>query len=229
MDSLFAPPSAQPAAPPDLFAPASPVSTPPPQAGTSFDDLFGGPAPAPAPPPPPQSGSSDFAKYFDSPLGASSMPIEAIEQGKMAPPPPPSAKPFRGPGDFTLQFGRDSALPPPAPTPGIAYTPPPPPTPQARMSSGATGLFSAPKPNYGEFDSGPAAPSGPGEFTRIIQGPPKEGGSSSSTPSYAAPPPSAVAAPAPQQKSKMFPILMGILAVVVVGLLITVVILMLRK
>jgi hypothetical protein len=157
------------------------------------------------------------------------MPIEAIEQGRMASPPPSSAKPFRGPGDFTLQFGRDSALPPPAPTPDIAYTPPPPLTPQARMSSGATGLFSAPKPNYGEFDSGPAAPSGPGDFTRIIQGPPKEAGSSSA-PSYtSAPPPSAVAAPAPQQKSKAMPILLAVLAVVVVGLLITVVILMLKK
>lgn len=160
------------------------------------------------------------------------MPIEAIEQGRMAPPPPPSAKPFRGAGDFTLQFGRDSALPPPpAAAPEIAYTPAPPPTPQARMSSGATGLFSAPKPNYGDFDSGPAAPAGPGEFTRIIQGPPKDdSGSGSSASSYSsAPPPSAVAAPAPQPRSKTMPILFAVLALVVVGLLITVVVLMLKK
>ena len=137
------------------------------------------------------------------------MPIEAIEQGKMA-------------GKLFLLEAN--------PTPDIAYTPPPPPTPQARMSSGATGLFSAPKPNYGEFDSGPAAPSGPGDFTRIIQGPPKESDSSSSAPSYtSAPPPSAVAAPSPQQKSKAMPILLAVLAVVVVGLLITVVVLMLKK
>ena len=158
------------------------------------------------------------------------MPLEESERGKMAAPAPgPSAKPFRGPGDFTLQFGRDAVKQPPAAAPELSYSPPPPPTPQARMSSGATGLFSAPTPDYGSDFSSPAAPSGPGEFTRIIQGPPKQSDSPQPQPAQYSAPPSAVAAPMPQAKSKMMPILMGVLAVVVVALIIAVVILVLKK
>jgi hypothetical protein len=97
------------------------------------------------------------------------------------------------------------------------------------MSSGATGLFSAPTPDYGPGYSTPAAPSGPGEFTGIIQGPPKQGDSPAPPPAQYSTPPSTVAAPAPQGKSKLMPILMAILSVVVVALLITVVILVLKK
>jgi hypothetical protein len=158
------------------------------------------------------------------------MPLEDIERGRMAgPAPPPSAKPFRGPGDFTLQFGRDAAKQQPSAGPDLSYTPPPAPTPQARMSSGATGLFSAPTPDYGGGFSSPAAPSGPGEFTRIIQGPPKQGDSAAPSPAHFSTPPSAVAAPAPQGKSKMMPILIAVLSIVVVALVITVVIIALKK
>ncbi len=155
------------------------------------------------------------------------MPIEEIERGRMASPAPaPSAKPFRGPGDFTLQFGRDSVQQQQSSGPELSYAPPP--TPQARMSSGATGLFSAPAPDYG--GAGPVERSGPGEFTRIIQGPPKSGDSpaASSSP-YSAPPPSAVAAPAPQSKSKMLPIVIAVLSIVVIALVIIVVVMLLRK
>lgn len=157
------------------------------------------------------------------------MPLEEIERGKMpAPAPGPSAKPFRGPGDFTLQFGRDAAKPQPAAPPELSYSPPPPPTPQARMSSGATGLFSAPTPDYGSDFSAPVAPSGPSEFTRIIQGPPKQSDAPPPPAQYSAPP-SAVAAPMPQAKSKTMPIIMGVLAVVVVALIIAVVVLLVKK
>jgi|GEM_PF-971517 len=220
--------------------PHAPVSQAPvPAPGSSFTGMFGGPvqqpsSPPPAynppPAPPAAAGPSDFEKFFASPLGASPMPLEEIERGRMAAPaPPPSAKPFRGPGDFTLQFGRDAANAPAESGPDLAYAPPPPPTPQARMSSGATGIFSAPAPDYGPGFDTPAAPSGPGEFTRIIQGPPKQSESSAPSPAPYSPPPSAVAAPVPQAKNKLLPILMAVLSVVVVALVITVVILIFKK
>ncbi|HNY41536.1 MAG TPA: hypothetical protein PKJ41_14140 [Bryobacteraceae bacterium] len=220
---------------PPLYAPPPVPAAPPP--GSGFTDMFGGPVQQPSTPaygapthPPAQSGPSDFERFFANPLGASPMPLEEIERGRMAAPaPPPSSKPFRGPGDFTLQFGRDAAKQPPSASPELSYSPPPAPTPQARMSSGATGLFSAPTPDYGAGFSSPAAPSGPGEFTRIIQGPPKQGDSSAPPPAQFSTPPSAVAAPVPQGKSKLMPILMGVLAVVVVALVITVIILVLKK
>lgn len=240
-----APDFAQPQPPP--FTPQPMPSAPPP--GSGFTELFGGPVQAPsspalgaAPPSqafgtPPQSygapqypqappRESEFEKFFASPLGASPMPIEEIERGQMAPPAPaPSAKPFRGPGDFTLQFGRDAIQQQQPSGPELSYAPPP--TPQARMSSGATGLFSAPEPNYG--GAGPVERSGPGEFTRIIQGPPKSGDSAASSSPYSAPPPSAVAAPAPQSKSKMLPIAIAVLSIVVIALVITVVVVVLKK
>ncbi len=222
-------------------------AAPPP--GSGFTELFGGPVQPPSSPSagagpafgtPPQSygapqspqaqpKESEFEKFFASPFGASPMPIEQIEQGRMAPPSPaPSAKPFRGPGEFTLQFGRDAVQPQQPSGPELSYSPPP--TPQARMSSGATGLFSSPTPDYGPAGGGPAERSGPGEFTRIIQGPPKSGDSSAASGSpYSSPHPSAVAAPAPQSKSKLLPIAIALLSVVVIALVITVVILVLKK
>ncbi len=242
------PPVAPTSQPQPSFAPPPMPSAPPP--GSGFTELFGGPvqppsspsAGAPQPVPafgtPPQSygipqssqaqpKESEFEKFFANPLGASPMPIEEIEQGRMAPPSPaPSAKPFRGPGEFTLQFGRDAVQQPSGPE--LSYSPPP--TPQARMSSGATGLFSAPTPDYGQVQSGPAERSGPGEFTRIIQGPPKSGDSPAASGSpYSSPHPSAVEAPAPQRKSKLLPIAIALLSVVVIALVITVVVLVLKK
>lgn len=219
------------------FPPSTPA--PSPASGSGFTGMFGGPVQQPSSPAPPfgapaspasQSGLSDFEKFFANPLGASPVPLEEIERGRMAAPtPPPSAKPFRGPGDFTLQFGRDAAKPASSSGPELSYSPPPAPTPQARMSSGATGIFSAPSPDYGPGFDSPAAPSGPGEFTRIIQGPPKQSDSPAPAPAQFAPPPSAVAAPVPQTKSKLTPVLLAVLSVVVVALLITVVILLFRK
>lgn len=252
------PPAPSPAfAPPPVATPPQPPFTPPPTPsapppGSGFTELFGGPvqppsspsagAPQPGPafgtPPQsygapqasqPQPKESEFEKFFSSPLGASPMPIEEIERGRMAPPSPaPSAKPFRGAGEFTLQFGRDAVQQPSASGPELSYSPPP--TPQARMSSGATGLFSSPTPDYGQVQGGPAERSGPGDFTRIIQGPPKSGDSSSPSASpYSSPHPSTVAAPGPQRKSKMLPIAIALLTVVVIALVIAVVILVFKK
>jgi hypothetical protein len=228
--------------PPFAFTPAPPPPSPPPfpppqQPSTGspgdFASLFGtppapAPAAAPAPPPAPspmqpppraqKTTEDEFAKFFGQPYGASRLPVEDIERGTAAPPPmAPSSKPFSGPSEFTMQFGRgaepDGMMPPPP-----AHAP---------VDSGATGLFSS-----GEVQAPPMAAepvrSGPGEFTRIIQGRPEGGAPAAAGGSYMPAPPSATPAPAPPKRSKMMPILLGVLSFVVIALVIVVIVLVLK-
>lgn len=205
-----APPPVEPPRPPS--APAFQVAPP-----------FGPPE---APPKPePHSGPGEFTKLFGSPLGANPLPVEEIERGVLAPPPAPShARPFSGPSDFTIQFGHSQDS-------GDAAPPPPPP--EFNKNLAATGLFSVPLPLHAEPQQ-PAAPAGPGEFTRVMMRPagfqPPQAPAAPAAYSPAAPPaPGTLAsAPIPNRKPWLAP-LVAVLTTAVVLLLIAVIVLLLKR
>jgi hypothetical protein len=154
------------------------------------------------------------------------LPVEEIERGILAPPPAPvSDRPFRGPSEFTIQFGHNAGV--------EGAPPPPPPPPEFNKNLAATGLFSVPVPEAHHAPP-PAQPSGPGEFTRVMMRP-----ASFQPQPPAAPPPAAPVAPpaAPgtlasmpvqNQKPWLAP-LIAVLTTLVVLLLIAVIVLLLKR
>jgi hypothetical protein len=225
--------------PPAAVPPSPPAGLP---AGHSeFTRLFGNPvappvsgpplsAPPPTPvPPPPSGGEGEFTKFFASPLGANPLPVEQLERGVYQPPaPPPSDKPFRGPSDFTIRFGggfnagQENVPPPPAHAPG---------------SPAATGLFAVPQSAPMMPSAQAQQPSGPSEFTRVLQGPhfqqsgdlPSGGQTPQGPGSVSVPAPGGVVLPPPPKQNKWVGILVGVLTCVVIVLVIAVVILAFKK
>jgi hypothetical protein len=97
-------------------------------------------------------------------MASSSLPIEDIEQGRMAEAMPPADKPFEGPGEFTRWFGKSHSGGADAPGGTGEQVPPPPPPAQYQTFSGrATGLFARPN-----IPPPPGERKGPSEFTRIM-------------------------------------------------------------
>jgi hypothetical protein len=135
-------------------------------------------APLPAPTPA-QPQSTEFSKFFQSPMAS---PSQGSPMGNLAPPTPP--QPPRGSSEFTKIFGRGD---------GPAAPPPPAPAAPPHTSSGATQAFAAPvhpahppspapspatSPVTSPFTSpfanltGPrSAPKPPGEYTRMFSTP----------------------------------------------------------
>lgn len=219
-------PAAQPPFQPQPSAPPPAVPQPP-QYRPLVNETPRAPAPQPPtyrPQPPAASQEGDFAKFFGSPLGANPLPVEEIERGVVPPPPSdPASRPFSGPSDFTIQFGKDqqSAAPgqPPAPP---AHSP---------VQAGATGLFMRSEQENMLPHAQPARPAGPSEFTRVLRGPllQESGDLPPASPYQSAPMPGAVPLPAPPGKSNVLGILVAVLSFLLILLVITVVVLMLKK
>ncbi|WP_321476561.1 hypothetical protein [uncultured Paludibaculum sp.] len=183
------------------------------------------PSPLQPPPPPPRSTDGDFTKLFGSPLGASPLPVEDIERGVVAPPPSgPASRPFSGPGQFTIQFGKESNG---APDQG---NPPPPPA-HSPLQGGATGLFSGSDRPAAPPSAQAAQPAGPSEFTRVLRGPHlQQSGDMAPAPPFNPPPmPGAVPLPPPPKKGNVLGILVAVLSFLLILLLITVVVLIFKK
>jgi hypothetical protein len=228
------PPPAVPPPPPPPIAPAAGQS--------EFTRLFGNPVappvsgppmspvPPPAPPAPPASGGEgEFTKFFASPLAANPLPVEQLERGVYQPPAPaPADKPFRGPSDFTIRFGGSMS-------PGQESVPPPPA--HAPGSPAATGLFAVPQSAPMMPSAQVQQPSGPSEFTRVLQGPhfqqsgdlPAGGQAPPGPGSVSVPAPGGVVLPPPPKQNKWVGILVGVLTCVVIVLVIAVVILAFKK
>ncbi|MEO7651654.1 MAG: hypothetical protein ABIZ80_14405, partial [Bryobacteraceae bacterium] len=188
---------------------------PPPRSSVPADEfarMFGEPAsqgrpPAQNPQPTPTAPSvdqSEFTRFFQSPIEASPIPVEEIERGEIAPPTPaPHAKPFRGPGEFTVRFGSNSPIAEPA-RPA-----------QAPMFSGgdASALFGGQQQALG---NPPAADQGPSEFTRVFKSPQREGAPAVvAPPANVAPPP-----PPPVPRPSIPPVLIAVLSILFVSCLI---------
>ncbi len=234
----IAPPASPVAQPPFQPEPATPQAQPQPSYRPLVNEPPGPPGPQPPayrppagrsplqpPPPPPRSDEGDFAKFFGSPLGASSLPVEEIERGVVAPPPSdPASRPFSGPSDFTIQFGKDQhGLPAQSSTPAPpAHSP---------MPAGATGLFSGSDRQGSMPLAQTARPAGPSEFTRVLQGPHlQQSGDMAPAPAYnSAPMPGAVPLPPPPKKNNLLGILVAVLSFLLILLLITVVVLVFKR
>ncbi|MBN9661722.1 MAG: hypothetical protein J0H49_26230 [Acidobacteria bacterium] len=228
-------PAAQPPFQPDPFAPPAqpqaqyrplvnepprpPVPQPPPYRAPMDQSPF-----QPAPPPPSQE-EGEFAKFFGSSFGSSSLPVEQIERGSVAPPPAdPAGRPFSGPGDFTIQFGKDQ--------PGMpAQSQHPAPPAHSPLPAGATGLFSGSDQPGSMPLAQTTRPAGPSEFTRVLQGPQlqQSGDMAPVPPLNSTPVPGAVPLPPPPPKSNLLGILVAVLSFLLILLLITVVVLVLKK
>ncbi|MDL1878669.1 hypothetical protein FBQ85_26430 [Cytophagia bacterium CHB2] len=140
------------------------------------------------------------------------------------PPPPPSDRPFRGPSEFTIQFGHNAIE-------DGAPAPPPPPPPEFSKNLAATGLFSVPVPEQHHAPPPPQS-TGPGEFTRIMMRPATFQPPSPPPAAAPAPPPPApgtlASVPIQNQKTWLAP-LIAVLTIVVVLLFIAVIVLLLKR
>jgi hypothetical protein len=143
---------------PQAPMPSSAMPAPPPLPQGESASLWNN-----APPSSPQQrhpdggGQGEFTKFFASPLASSSLPIEEIEQGRMAEAMPSADKPFEGPGEFTRWFGKSG--------PSDKTPPPAPPVQHPTFSGRATGLFE--QPNI-PAPMAPGEKKGPSEYTRIM-------------------------------------------------------------
>lgn len=229
-----APPASQPHFQPQPPIPAAipqpqyrPLANEAPRPAAAQPPLYQPPAqPSPLQPPPaaPRSADGDFAKFFGSPLGANPLPVEEIERGKVAPPPSdPASRPFSGPSDFTIQFGREQPG-------GLSPDQPPSPPAHSPLQAGATGLFSM-SDRQGTMPQAQAArPAGPSEFTRVLRGPHlQQSGEMAPAPPNSVPMPGGMPLAPPPRKSNVLGILVAVLSFLLILLLITVVVLIFKK
>jgi hypothetical protein len=223
-----------PTTPPPVFsAPPPPVpnSAPEPAAG-EFTRMFQAPsaaslqpqqsAPPPPKPQPEPSGGVEFTKYFENPLRPAAMGSQQPTFELPPPPPPPTSK--RG-GDFTDVFGRPSTAPSPGSQGGYSLDSPAPPPPSPVFGASAptaTGAFSA-QPAWSQPQAQQTFPTGPSEYTKMINAVPNSMGAGPSVfnaapnnaaPNNAAPPVQMVA-----KKSNMpIFIAIGVVVLLVIGI-----------
>jgi hypothetical protein len=152
-----------------------------------------------SPNPASSNGPGEFTKIFSNPLPTTPL----AEKLETAHPEPAGKAPPRPSSEFTKMFG------------GPAEQAPPTGSPAPRYRAGATGIFSNPQfPSSGGV--APPAPSGPGEYTRILRS------SSVGSEPAEAPVPAAKAEKAPentakpQQSTKLLPLVI-VLAVLVIA------------
>ena len=153
-------------------------AAPPRQESTGLFANQPAPTPAPAPAVAPRA-QDEFAQFFANPLGASPQPLTPAET--TAPPlqSPPQGKPFRGPSNFTMQFGPTGISSPDQQPVRPLNEPGGPASPLTTAFRGSTGIR------------------GPSEFTRVLQGGP---GGQSPGYSYAPPPVEQTPLPPPPPK-----------------------------
>lgn len=236
---MFGGPVAQPIAqPPHQPEPFAPPAQPQPQYRPMVNETPRPPVPQPPPyrpqfdqapfqpaPPAASQEEGEFAKFFGSSFASSSLPVEQIERGAVAPPPSdPAGRPFSGPSDFTIQFGKDQQG-----LPAQSHQPAPPA--HTPLPAGATGLFSGSDQPGSMPLAQTTRPAGPSEFTRVLQGPhlQQSGDMAPAPPLHSAPMPGAVPLPPPPQKSNLLGILVAVLSFLLILLLITVVVLVFKK
>jgi hypothetical protein len=223
-----------PIVPPSTPTPAPPAFAPP-ASGGEFTRMFQAPSagpsfpPQPASPPiakPEPSGATEFTKYFENPLRPAPMSSQPQSQPTFKlppPPPPPAAK--RG-GDFTEVFGRPASPAPGGSPGGFSYDspspqPPPPSGPVFGAMPSATGAFSA-QPSWSQPQAQPTFPSGPSEYTKMMNVPATPMGG----PSVFSAPPNAAPAPPMATKKSNAPLFIAIGVVIVLLLGIVVFLLM---
>jgi hypothetical protein len=163
--------------------------------------------PAAEPPWQSKNDSGEFTRFFGAGLRGDDIDIEQ-EQALQAATPEPDTRPFQSAGEFTRMFGAD---------PAKARTPTPPPPPRAQANASSLDIFA----QQSQEVSSESSVRPPGEYTKLF-GP--------QSPGAATPQPEPAPKPAPPppvaKQSRWRPyVVMGVVAVVLIGLLVALLVL----